>query len=145
MSCYEAGTTNGSGVAVINVTAPATGVMHVGAYLHDYHYDIDEIIIAPTGTAGSEEPSIPLSLDQPCPNPVVENASLGFSLPFSGNVDITVYDVSGRIVQTILSGSVESGIHSVTWAPASEITSGVYFIRLRADGEILTRHAMLLR
>ena len=144
MSCYEEGTTNASGQAVINVTVPATGIMHVGAFLHDYNYDIGEIIIG-TGTAGSEGPSAALSLDRPYPNPVTENASLGFSVPFSGNVEITVYDVSGRMVETILSGSVESGSHSVTWAPGSEIASGVYFIRLTTDGGVLTQQAMVIR
>ena len=145
MSCYEEGTTNASGQAVINITVPATGVMHVGAFLHDYMYDIGEITITGTGLAGSEGPSAALSLDRPCPNPVTENASLGFSVPFSGNVEITVYDVSGRMVETILSGSVESGSHSVTWAPGSDIASGVYFIRLTTDGGILTQQAMVIR
>ena len=144
MTCYEEGTTNASGIATINVTVPATGVIHVGAFLHDYRYDIDEIIIG-TGVAGSENPSGALSLDRPCPNPVIENASLGFNVPFSGNVEISVYDVSGRMVETILSGSVESGSHSVTWAPGSEIASGVYFIRLTTDGGILTQQAMVIK
>ncbi|RKZ08834.1 hypothetical protein DRQ25_08020, partial [Candidatus Fermentibacteria bacterium] len=136
--------TNASGQAVINITVPASGIIHVGAFLHDYSYDIGEIIIG-TGTAGSEGPSAALSLDRPYPNPVTENASLGFSVPFSGNVEISVYDVSGRMVETVLSGSVESGSHSVTWAPGSEIASGVYFIRLTTDGGILTQQAMVIR
>ncbi len=144
MTCYEEGTTNASGIASINVTVPGSGVMHVGAFLHDYKYDMDEIIIG-VGIAGSEGASTSLSLDRPYPNPVTENASLGFNVPFSGNVEISVYDVSGRMVETILSGSVESGSHSVSWAPGSEIASGVYFIRLTTDGGILTQQAMVIR
>ncbi|MEN8207880.1 MAG: T9SS type A sorting domain-containing protein, partial [Candidatus Fermentibacteria bacterium] len=146
MTCYEEGTTNASGIAVINITVPdIAGVMHVGAYLHDYRYDISEFTILGTGVAGSEGPSAALSLDRPYPNPITENASLGFNVPFSGNVQISVYDVSGRMVETILSGSVESGTHSVTWAPGAEIASGVYFIRLTADGGVLTQQAMVIR
>ena len=145
MTCYEEGTTNASGIATINVTVPASGVMHVGAFLHDYQYDISEITIIGTGVAGSEDPSAALSLDRPYPNPITENASLGFNVPFSGNVEISVYDVSGRMVETILSGSVESGSHSVSWAPGSEIASGVYFIRLTTDGGVLTQQAMVIR
>ena len=144
MTCYEEGTTNASGIAVINVTVPVSGVMHVGAFLHDYEYDMAEIIIG-LGIAGSEGPSAALSLDRPYPNPITENASLGFSVPFSGNVEISVYDVSGRMVESILSGSVESGAHSVNWAPGSEIASGVYFIRLTTDGGVLTQQAMVIR
>ncbi|MCK5117510.1 MAG: T9SS type A sorting domain-containing protein [Candidatus Aegiribacteria sp.] len=145
MTCYEEGTTNASGIATINVTVPASGVMHVGAFLHDYQYDMDDITITGTGVAGSEGPTGALSLDRPYPNPITENASLGFNVPFSGNVEISVYDVSGRMVETILSGSVESGSHSLTWAPGSEIASGVYFIRLTTDEGILTQQAMVIR
>ncbi|MCK4806586.1 MAG: T9SS type A sorting domain-containing protein, partial [Candidatus Aegiribacteria sp.] len=103
-----------------------------------------EIIIG-TGVAGSEGATPVLSLNSPYPNPITENASLGFSVPFNGKVEITVYDVSGRMVETILDGTVESGSHSVTWAPGDEITSGVYFIRLRTDEGTLTRQAMVIR
>ncbi|NOQ21198.1 MAG: T9SS type A sorting domain-containing protein [Candidatus Aegiribacteria sp.] len=145
MSCYEEGTTNSSGQATINVTVPASGVMHVGAFLHDYRYDISAITISSVGIGEQEGAASVLSLNLPYPNPVTENASLGFSLPFSGNVEITVYDVSGRMVETILDGSVESGSHCVLWVPEDEMTSGVYFIRLTTDGGTLTRQVMVIR
>lgn len=145
MTCYEEGTTNASGVAVINITVPAAGTMHVGAFLHDYKYDITDIPIYGAGVGEQEGPTSVLSLNLPYPNPIVENASLGFSVPFSGNVEITVYDVAGRIVETILDGSVESGSHSLLWAPGVEITNGVYFIRLKTAEGTLTRQAMVIR
>ena len=145
MTCYEEGTTNASGIATINITVPASGVMHVGAFLHDYNYDISEIPIFGV-EVGEQEGSTPvLSLDRPYPNPITEHASMGFSVPFSGNVEITVFDVSGRMVETILSGTIESGSHSVNWAPGSEIASGVYFIRLTTDSGTLTQRAMFIR
>lgn len=145
MTCYEEGLTNSSGVATINITVPPSGTMHVGAFLHDYRYDIDQFPIYGVGV-GEQEGTVPvLSLGLPYPNPILENASLGFSVPFNGNVEITVYDVAGRMVETILSGAVESGNHSLLWAPGVEITSGVYFIRLKTAEGTLTRQAMVIR
>jgi hypothetical protein len=144
MTFYEEGTTNSSGEVSINITAPSTGIVHIGAFLHDYRYDISEVVIG-TGIAGSEGTSSVLSLESPYPNPVMENASLGFSVPAAGRVKLAVYDVSGRMVETILDGTVESGNHSMTWAPGAEIASGVYFIRLSTESGTLTRQAMIIR
>lgn len=146
MTFYEEGTTNSSGEVTINITAPATGIVYIGAFLHDYRYDIKEVVIG-TGVAESESMGISsiLSLNRPCPNPVMENASLGFSVPSSGRIELSVYDISGRMVETILDGVVESGSHSIQWAPGAEIVSGVYFIRLSAEGGTFTRQAMVIQ
>ncbi|OPL18801.1 MAG: hypothetical protein AVO35_12860 [Candidatus Aegiribacteria sp. MLS_C] len=144
MTCYEEGTTNASGQATINVTIPASGEIHIGAFKHDYRYAIVNILIG-TGTAGAETPVPVLSLGRVSPNPVAENASLGFSVPSSGRVDISVYDVSGRIVENIFDDAVEAGSHSLTWAPGENISNGVYFIRLTTEGGTLTRQAMIIR
>jgi hypothetical protein len=144
MTFYEEGTTDFSGEVAINIIAPSSGTVHIGAFLHDYRYDITEVVIG-TGFAGSDGSSSVLSLDRPYPNPIVANASLGFSIPTAGRVKLAVYDVSGRMVETILDGAVESGIHNVQWAPGAEIASGVYFIRLSTENGTLTRQAMVIR
>lgn len=144
MTFYEEGTTSSSGVVTINITVPASGVVHVGAFLHDYRYDISEIPIWGVGINGQEDAAV-LSFNSPYPNPITKNASIGFSVPFSGTAEITVYDVSGRMVETILDGTIESGSHIVQWAPGNEISSGVYFIRLITDEGTLSRQAMLIR
>ena len=144
MTCYEEGTTDASGQATINVTVPTSGEVYFGAFKHDYRYDIASVVIG-TGVAGSETPAPVLSLGGVFPNPVTENASIGFSVPGSGRVEIAVYDVSGRIVETIMDGSVEAGSHSLQWTPGGGIASGVYFIRLTAEGGTITRQAMVIR
>ena len=144
MTCYEEGTTNASGEATINVTIPSSGEIHIGAFKHDYSYAIASVVIG-TGVAGSETPAPSLSLNRPFPNPVVESASIGFSLPSGGNVELSVYDVSGRVVETIVDGAMEAGNHSLNWAPEAGISSGVYFIRLTTEGGTLTQQAMVIR
>jgi hypothetical protein len=144
MTCYEEGTTNASGVATINITIPSSGEVHIGAFKHDYRYDISSVLIG-TGTAGPEVQAPALSLDRPYPNPVIENASLNFSVPASGRVELSVYDVSGRVVESIFDDAVEAGSHSLNWAPGADISSGVYFIRLTTEGGTLTQQAMVIR
>ena len=141
---HAEGTTNASGEATINIDAPASGTVYVGAFLQDYYYDTAEVIIG-TGVAESPSQTPVLSLDRPSPNPVIQNTSIGFSVPGSGNVELSVYDVSGRMVETVYSGTVQSGNHSVEWAPGADIGSGVYFLRLSTESGTLTQQAMVIR
>ena len=144
MTFYEEGTTNSSGEATININAPSSGTVYIGAYLHNYRYDIKWVTIG-TGIEGSPGNNPVLTLENPLPNPVTTETSLGFTVPAGGNIRISVYDVAGRMVETILDSAVESGSHSVQWAPGAEIASGVYFIRLSTDEGTLTRQAMVIR
>ncbi|MCD4848907.1 MAG: T9SS type A sorting domain-containing protein [Candidatus Aegiribacteria sp.] len=144
MTCYEEAVTNSSGQVTINITVPESGTIHIGAFLHDYNYDLHYIIIG-TGVSDSQGDADIFLFDRPVPNPITVSASIGFSLPGAGNVELAVYDVSGRMVETILDGSLESGSHSIQWTPGSQIASGVYFIRLTTNDGTLTRQAMVIR
>jgi len=144
MTFYAQGTTNGSGQAVINIAAPSSGTVHVGAWKHDYAYDLAEILIT-TGIGDTPGLPVSLALDMPVPNPVTVNASIGFSLPEAGNVRLAVYDVSGRIIGTLVDGHADAGTHSVSWTPGSSIANGVYFIRLTSGSGTVTRQAMVIR
>ncbi|MBD3277724.1 MAG: T9SS type A sorting domain-containing protein, partial [Candidatus Aegiribacteria sp.] len=141
---HAEGTTNASGEVTINIDAPASGIVYIGACKQNYYYDTAEVIIG-VGVAGSSSQTPVLSLDRPSPNPVLRNASIGFSVPGSGNVELSVYDVSGRMVETVYSGTVESGNHSVEWAPGTDIGSGVYFLRLSTESGTLTQQAMVIK
>ena len=70
------------------------------------------------------------------PNPFNPRTMVRFSLAQNGPVRITVFDVSGRSVKTILDGRLTSGIHSVIWdgtnGQGKEVPSGVYWVQMEA-------------
>ncbi|MCK5065645.1 MAG: T9SS type A sorting domain-containing protein, partial [Candidatus Fermentibacteraceae bacterium] len=107
-------------------------------------YDIKYVLIG-TGVEDASGDVDLFTFDRPSPNPITMSASIGFSIPSAGNVELAVYDVSGRMVETILDGSLDSGSHSMQWTPGHQIGSGVYFIRLTTEGGILTRQVMVIR
>jgi len=82
------------------------------------------------------------------PNPAIGRASIGFALPRAGAVDLTVYDVTGRQVRTLASGSFGAGAHSVDWdgrdAGGNAVPGGTYFYRLRTDGTSQVRRMVYL-
>ena len=78
------------------------------------------------------------------PNPFNPTTTLSFTLPSGGNVSLTVYDVSGREVITLLDGYKSTGSHAVTF-DAKNLTSGVYFARLEAGEFRQTRKILLVK
>lgn len=92
-----------------------------------------------------EAPQIPLkfTLNQPYPNPFNPTTTLEFSIPQTGVVTLTVYDLLGREAETILSRSLDVGHHTVQWN-ASNVPSGIYFVRMHAGDFTQTRKMLLL-
>jgi len=68
-------------------------------------------------------------LHQNYPNPFNASTRIGYSLAEAGNVNLKVYDISGRLVATLVEGYQDAGEHVATWN-ASDISSGVYFYKL---------------
>ncbi len=69
------------------------------------------------------------SLKQNYPNPFNPVTRIDFSLPEEGNVSLSVYDNSGKLVSKLLNGALGSGYHSVNFN-ASTLSSGIYFYKL---------------
>jgi serine protease AprX len=78
------------------------------------------------------------------PNPFNPSTMIDFELAAPGRVTLAVYDVAGRLVDTILDGEFRgAGPHSQRYQ--SRRASGVYFVRLTADGATATRKIVLLK
>jgi hypothetical protein len=91
-----------------------------------------------TVAAEDEAPAAPLALDAVYPNPVATTAHLAYSLPEAGPVTLAVYDLLGRVVETLVDGAQAAGAHAVRWE-ASPRAAGVYLVRLEAGGQARTR------
>jgi len=77
------------------------------------------------------------------PNPAQGGTGIVFGLPSEGTVRLAVYDVSGRAVRTLVSGSLAAGEHAVVWDGRDEggraVSGGVYLYRLETQGRTITR------
>jgi len=67
------------------------------------------------------------------PNPFNPSTSINYGLDRPSQVEISIYNVNGRIVDVIQSGLVPAGYHSVDWTP-DEQSSGIYFVEMKAGG-----------
>jgi hypothetical protein len=68
------------------------------------------------------------------PNPFRNGANLSFTLPQAAQVTVEIYSANGRHVDTLVDGEMAAGTHSLTWRPAGNTPSGVYFYKVFANG-----------
>jgi hypothetical protein len=78
----------------------------------------------------------------PFPNPFNAITQLEFALPHDGSVRLTIYDVLGREVETLVNEPRRAGVHRIAWH-ANRAASGVYFARL-SSGNFVATHRLLL-
>ena len=88
-------------------------------------------------------------LRQNVPNPFGAATRIDFVLKRGDTVDVTIYDVAGRRVASLVRGPVSSGVHQVSWDGRTEsggpAASGVYRYVLRTSDGSVSRSMMLLR
>ena len=78
------------------------------------------------------------------PNPFNPVATIQFDLPENTFTELTVYDMSGRIIETLISGNLKAGYHNIEWNASSK-ASGMYFLKLQAGNFIETQKITLLK
>jgi hypothetical protein len=83
------------------------------------------------------------------PNPFNPMTHVIFELARTGPVELGIYDVRGQLVQTLVSGVMQSGRQDQVWqgqdGAGRPVASGIYFCRLTADGVTQTRKMLLAR
>ena len=83
------------------------------------------------------------------PNPFHPRTTLRFEVPRPGHVRLSIFDVAGRLVRTLVNESRPAGRHSVSWEGRDEsgrsVPSGVYLYRMEAGNFVATQRMVRLR
>jgi len=78
------------------------------------------------------------------PNPFNASTNIRFALPEASQVNLSVFDITGRTVATVSRGEFGAGYHTMTF-DASALSSGVYFYRLEAGSYVETKKMVLMK
>jgi len=99
-----------------------------------------------TGVEMGEPLGIPgtFALGRARPNPASGSSLISFALERGGPASLKVYDLSGRLVSTLVNGSLPAGSHEVRF-DGRGLPGGVYFYRLEAGNQSATRKLVLVR
>jgi hypothetical protein len=78
------------------------------------------------------------------PNPFNPSTTISYHLTQSSFVKLTVFDILGREIATLVNGMVESGLHQAVF-DASKLSSGMYFYKLTTDEFTQVRKMLLMK
>ena len=78
------------------------------------------------------------------PNPFNPIANIEYRLPLNANIELIIYDIRGRQVETLINNYQTAGYHTITWN-ASSFPSGVYLIRMESGEFIQTQKLVLVK
>ncbi len=97
--------------------------------------------------AGGSELPRNLAIAKVVPNPFNPRTTLSYEVPRTGRIELAVYDIKGRLVKRLVSGTVQAGRHTVSWSGQDShgraVAAGVYFARM-SDGRTATTSKMVL-
>ena len=104
--------------------------------------------ISVAASSGTDLPKA-FALNQNYPNPFNPTTQIAFDLPVAAHVQLTVFNVLGQNVKTLVNGDMQAGHQLVTWNGrsdnGSQVASGVYFYRISAGSFTQTMKMMMLK
>jgi hypothetical protein len=116
--------------------------------------DISNIVSATTSIilgADDGHTGLPtdFQLSQNYPNPFNASTQITYSLPRTTHVNITVFNVAGQQVTTIVDDLKPAGNHAIVWEgyrdDGNPLSSGIYFYRIQAGNFLATKKMILLK
>ena len=131
--------TNGNSTTLI-IVAPESDEL----FSASGDFTIENIIVANEGGQLTVGMPTELTLSEAYPNPFNPSTSVNVYVPADGVVSLSVYNVMGQEVATLHSGNMSAGSHTVTWN-ASDMTSGMYFVRAESSAGVAVQKVMLLK
>lgn len=84
------------------------------------------------------------SLSQNFPNPFNNSTSFVYSLPIADYIEISVYDLSGKLVVNLFSGEQKPGEYKVFWN-AESVSSGIYIYQAKTNNFIKNKKCLLIK
>ncbi len=83
------------------------------------------------------------------PNPFNPETTISFNNPESGKVSLSVYNIKGQLVKTLIDEETPAGTHSLVWNGKDErgknVASGIYFTKIKTVNSIQTKKMLLMK
>lgn len=138
-----------TGVVVISLRIPTTAKMPWTVYRGSL---LRQGSVSSTGYVSGDDPTIPpvkTTLAQNYPNPFNPSTTISFSLAKRDKVSLSVYNLKGQLVNTLLASNLDAGTHSLVFdgkdASGRSLASGMYFYRLQTSEGSLTKRMLLVK
>jgi hypothetical protein len=95
------------------------------------------------------QPTPAITLEQNIPNPFTTNTTIKYKLSEPGAVTLNIYNIKGQLIKKLEESTKAAGQYSISWNGlnnnGSNVSSGIYLVRMQADNEVRTIKVMLLK
>ena len=126
---------------------------HINALDEEYTVvsDTGEFVLSRAALGSIDGYAIPeqFSLHQNYPNPFNPVTTLRYDLPENSLVNITIYDMLGREVKTLVNQTQDAGYRSIIWDATNDygkpVSAGIYLYQIQAGKYISTKKMVLLK
>ncbi|MEN8005917.1 MAG: T9SS type A sorting domain-containing protein [Candidatus Krumholzibacteriota bacterium] len=112
-------------------------------YIDDLCVRLGSASAVPQGTHSS------IHLQPSYPNPFNPSTTLRFSLAKAGHVRLSIVDIAGRRLATLVDGVKQAGVHQLVWHgqddTGRQVASGMYFIRMESGGQVAIQKIAMLK
>jgi hypothetical protein len=110
---------------------------------------VDVLVTVDFSNAPSTDITLVTALESVYPNPFNPSTTIKFATSESGHVTIDVYNVKGQRVTTLVDERMDQGNHSIIWngqdASGKDVTSGIYFSKMRSGKYTATKKMILMK
>ena len=155
----DAGTIDPSTIAPLTVTANSEGLENNITYSANIHVntanpDIGETVIqveftvVPDAVGTGETLPTVTKLNSNFPNPFGHSTTISFSLKAKSHVKLSVYNMRGQLVATLIDDEMSPANHTVVWNGRNgnvKLANGIYFYKLEADKKTFIKKMLLMR
>jgi immune inhibitor A len=131
-----------SGVSIFNISASGETM----------HADISATLVTAEDTSGSgSSDGLPqtIALSQNYPNPFNPSTTITYTLSRESDITLSIFDITGRRVITLVDGTVSEGQHTAQWEGTDSygkpVASGIYFYRVESGEQTQVKKMMLIK
>ena len=109
-----------------------------------YFHILDESAALPVENEYSNIKCSDFRLESPFPNPFNSTVRLSYAVPVAGQVELTLYDITGSTVATVFAGWKAPGSYDISYNPQS-LASGIYFLQMSAKNFTKSQKVVYLK
>ena len=118
--------------------------------LDNYQYGVAPLTTGSIVVVNEESVPTSFTLGQNYPNPFNPSTTINFTIPSEMQVQLAVYDITGRLVRTLINDQmVNTGYHSTVWdgkdAAGNSVSAGLYICSLKGEGIVQTQKMVMLK
>ncbi len=126
------------------------------SYLNNSNYADIFIMGRDNPTVGIDEEVLPsietnVILNQNYPNPFKPSGAgrspattISYSLPYSSKTSLSIYNIKGELVKTLVNKNQQAGDHSIVW-DAEDVSSGIYLYQIKTEGSVETKKCVIMK